>query len=266
MTPALKRETTEKSFIVQILRLMEYLSCHVADHVTTVNESYQKLLCARNRIPTNKISVIRQGPDPNLIRPTEPDRQLRARAGTIIAYLGNMSSQDGVEHLLYALQKLDSCYEYQDWFCLLIGQADDPEHLNELASKLEIADRVWFTGYVKRDEWVQYLSTADICVEPAPANPLNSISTMNKIMDYMAMRKPCVVYDLLENRVTAADSALYARPNDTEDLARLIFYLSEHPEERERLGNIGRKRIEEKLALAYQTSKLRELFERLTAR
>jgi len=254
----------EKSPIVSLLRWMEYLSCRVANHIMTVNESYRQILQTRNGIPDNCITVIRQGPDLNLIHLTEPDAELRGRASTILAYLGNMSIQDGVEHLLYALREIDSCDGKQDWFCVLIGEADEPEYLSNLAVNLGIADRVCYMGYLPYHKWVPLLSAADICVEPAPENAINSISTMNKIMDYMALGKPCVAYDLPEHRVTAADTALYARPNDPKDLARLIYYLIDHPEECKRLGALGRERVEKELALVYQKSKLQELFGRLT--
>lgn len=252
-------------FIVWLLLLMEKLSCRVATHVVTVNESYRRILQKRNGISDDRISVIRQGPDLSLLRPTNPDQELRKRASTIFLYLGNMSRQDGVEHLLRALYHLDTNYGYKDWFCVLIGDADDMESLNQLACELGIDSKLWFTGYVPHEKWVPLVSTADICVEPAPANAVNVISTMNKIMDYMALGKPCVAYDLPEHRVTAADSALYAAPNEPLDLARQFEYLIKHPEEGRRLGAIGRTRVEQFLALSHQKKRLLELFRRLSS-
>jgi glycosyltransferase involved in cell wall biosynthesis len=255
-----------KSFILRLLVWMENLSCRVADHVITVNESYRRLLQQRNGIPDDRINIIRQGPDLNLMSPTQPDEDLRGRAGTILAYLGNMSRQDGVEHLLYALHELDTSYGHTDWFCVLIGGVDDPDILNGLAREMGLTDKLWFAGYLPFDQWLPLLSTADICIEPAPANPLNSLSTMNKIMDYMALSKPCVAYDLPEHRVTAEDSALYAEPNQPEELARQIAYLMQHPAERGRLGSMGRRRVEQTLALSHQKKRLLELFAHLARR
>lgn len=254
------------SLVLRLLLLMENLSCRVADHVITVNESYCRLLQKRSGIPDDHMTIIRQGPDLNLMHPTAPDEDLRSRAGTILAYLGNMSRQDGVEHLLYALHHLETNHARKDWFCVLIGGVDDTEFLNRLAHELGIANKLWFTGYLSFDKWLPLLSTADICVEPAPANAVNPISTMNKIMDYMALSKPCVAYDLPEHRVTAADSALYAEPNNPMELAGQMAYLIEHPAEQERLGAIGRARVEQTLALSHQKRRLLELFTRFATK
>ena len=252
---------TPNPLLVRLLLSMEFLSCQVADHVITVNESYRRILQERNRLSKDKFTIVRQGPDLKIVKLSQPVSELRNRAKTIFAYLGNMSRQDGVEHLLYALSELNG---HQDWLCVLIGGVDEPEVLNKLADELGIADKLWFTGFLPFEEWVPLVSTADICVEPAPANPLNSISTMNKIMDYMALGKPSVVYDLPEHRVTAAESALYAKPNDPSDLARQIIYLMDHPDERERIGAIGRARVEKELALAHQREHLLKLFSKLS--
>ena len=68
-----------------------------------------------------------------------------------------------------------------------------------------------FTGRVPDAELLAMLNTADVCVNPDVANEMNDKSTMNKIMEYMALGKPIVQYDLTEGRVSAQDASLYAR-------------------------------------------------------
>ena len=122
--------------------------------------------------------------------------------------------------------------------------------------ELGVVDRTWFTGYLPFASWVRVLAAADICVEPAPANPVNNISTTNKLMDYMALGKPSVGYGLSEQRITAGEAALYATSNDPVDMARQIARLIENPELRTRMGAIGRRRIEEHLAWQHQKERL----------
>lgn len=252
------------SVLYRLLLWLERCLCRLASHVIVVNESYRRVVMERDDIPPEQVSVVRQGPDLNRVRLAAPDPDLRARAKTIIAYLGNMAKEDGVDHLLQALHHLGRRFGHKDWFCVLIGRADDPHALEELAAELGIGECTWFTGYMPYEQWVPILSTADICAEPAPANPVNNISTMNKLMDYMALAKPMVVYDLLEHRVTAGESALYAQPNDEVDMARQLARLIEEPELRTRLGTIGRKRVEQHLAWEYQRRRLLNLYNNLT--
>lgn len=167
-----------------------------------------------------------------------------------------MAGQDGIDHLLSALLYLDQNFGYKDWHCVLIGPAEDQQALEAQAVQLGVSDRTWFHGYMPIEQWLPILSAADICVEPCPANPLNNISTMNKIMDYMALSKPTVAYDLPEHRFTAGEAALYAAPNDQIDLARQIARLIEDIALRSQLGAIGRQRMEKLFAWQYQKERL----------
>ena len=68
------------------------------------------------------------------------------------------------------------------------------------------------------------LNTADVCVNPDVANDMNDKSTMNKIMEYMALGKPIVQFDLTEGRFSAQEASLYARANDPVDFANRIVH------------------------------------------
>jgi glycosyltransferase involved in cell wall biosynthesis len=95
------------------------------------------------------------------------------------------------------------------------------------------------------------LGACDICVQPDPRNALNDVSTMNKVMEYMALGKPVVAFDLTETRVSCGEAALYAQPNEVSDLAAKILQLADHPEQRQEMALLGRARVEEQLAWQY---------------
>lgn len=253
------------STIYRALLWCEQSTCRLADQFIVVNESYRQILIEREHIPVERIAIVRVGPDLDRVHPVAADPMLRARGRTIFAYLGKMAKQDGVDHLLRALSCLDRQYDYHDWFCVLIGKADDLNELQDLTLKLGIRDRTWFTGYVSDEEMIRYLSTADICIDPDPANPLNNISTMCKLMDYMAVGKPSVAYDLREHRVTAGEASLYAEPNDVTDLACKMMSLVEDPRLRAKMGQIGQQRLQAGLAWPFQRQKLLSVYEELAA-
>ena len=79
---------------------------------------------------------------------------------------------------------------------------------------------------------------------------MNDRSTMNKIMEYMALGKPVVQFDLTEGRVSAGDASWYARPNDVADLAQKMVALLGDENQRIHMGAIGRERIEHVLVVA----------------
>jgi glycosyltransferase involved in cell wall biosynthesis len=107
------------------------------------------------------------------------------------------------------------------------------------------------------------LSTADVCVNPDRVNAMNDKSTMNKILEYMALGKPIVQFDVTEGRVSAADASLYAKANDPVDFAAKLLELLADPDARARMGASGRKRIETQMAWSYEIPRLIAAYRRL---
>jgi glycosyltransferase involved in cell wall biosynthesis len=245
------------------LMAFERLSCRLADHVIATNESYRRVEIDRGGVSPDAITVVRNGPDLDRTHRVEPDPQLRARAGTILGYIGVMGRQDGIDHLLRALAHLVHTLGREDVFCVLVGTGDAWQELRDLASELGLDRYVWFTGYVSDEDVARYLSTADICVVPDPSNPFNDRSSMIKVSEYMALAKPIAAFDLPEHRTTAHDAAIYARPNDDLALARAIAELMDDPERRRRMGEAGRRRVEEELAWKYSIPSLLAAYEQL---
>ena len=130
-------------------------------------------------------------------------------------------------------------------------------------STLKVADFVTFTGRVPDLELLQLLNTSDVCVNPDECNEMNDKSTMNKVMEYMALGKPIVQFDLTEGRFTAQEASLYARPNDPVDLAEKILELINNPSRRERMGKFGRDRVVNELAWRHEEIKLLAAYEKL---
>jgi glycosyltransferase involved in cell wall biosynthesis len=154
-----------------------------------------------------------------------------------------MGPQDGVDYALRALAKLRDEQGRTDWHAVFVGGGDTFDAMVALAAELGLADQVEFTGRVSDDDLLRYLSAADVCLSPDPLNPLNDVSTMNKVMEYMAMGKPMVSFELKEARVSAGDAALYAPANDESQFAKLVAKLMDDPEERRRMGEIGQARV-----------------------
>lgn len=243
---------------------MERLCCRGADAVIATNESYRRLQIERHKVDPQRITIVRNAPRIHEFSAIAPDPELRAKATTILGYVGHMSAQDGVDYLLRSLHVLRYRLGYGDFFCVLVGPCDDLEGMQQLARELKVDDVIHFTGRLPFGP--QLLSTimaADIGVEPAPSNPLNDKSTMIKITEYMALGKPIVAYDLPESRFTADQAALFARANDEQDYAEKLFQLINDPNLRQRLGALGQKRVQSYLSWQHSAQNLLDAYERL---
>ena len=210
-----------------------------------------------------KVTVVRSGPDLARFVRRSPDPQLRRGKRHLTAYLGVMGPQDGVDYALRALAELRKDIGRDDLHCVFMGGGDALDDMIELSKQLGLDDMVEFTGRVP-DEFVQRcLSTADVCLSPDPHNPLNDVSTMNKVVEYMAMGRPLVSFDLKEARVSAGDAAAYAPANDETAFAAELDRLLRDTELRERMGARGRERVENHLSWDNSRRALVAFYDRL---
>jgi glycosyltransferase involved in cell wall biosynthesis len=262
LAPELYLTKFDKSggLVYRVLLLLERLSCQTANRVIVVNYSYLLNDAERNGVKPQHITIVRNAPPMRHTEAVEPDAEISNRAQTVVGYLGHIAHQDGVDHLLKALYHAQTDCGYDDWYAVIIGPVDDANPLTHLAQELGITAKLWFTGYRPEAEWRRLLASTDICFVPDPANQLNNKSTMIKMMDYMALGKPIVAYDLRENQVSAGDAALYARASDPQDMARQFVQLAENAVLREQLGAIGKQRIRESLAWEYSAKNLLNLY------
>ncbi|MET0658671.1 MAG: glycosyltransferase, partial [Steroidobacteraceae bacterium] len=125
---------------------------------------------------------------------------------------------------------------------------------------------VTFTGRVDDATLFTVLSTADVCVNPDRFNEMNDKSTMNKIMEYMALGKPIVQFELTEGRFSAQDASLYARKNDSKDLADKLLLLLADPAMRERMGSYGRQRVINALSWDHEVPRLLSAYDAVLGR
>ncbi len=248
--------------LYKLLLYLEECSYQTSHLVITSNSSQKKIAVDRGHSPASKVFVVRNVPNWNQRQTATPKVELKKGWRFLLAYIGVMSSQDGVEYALYALHNLVHKRGHQDVSLLLMGDGDDAPSLRALAHELQLDEYVNFVGWVDRKDVQHYLSVADVGLTPDPQNGLNEYSTMIKTMEYMSMGKPVVAFDLPETRFTAQDAALYAIPNLVEDYTEKIEALLNDVELRCRMGALGRKRIEEELSwenskknllLAYET-------------
>jgi glycosyltransferase involved in cell wall biosynthesis len=169
-----------------------------------------------------------------------------------------------VDYLVRALHHLLHELGRRDFFCILVGAGNAEARIRELVKQLGLEEYVWLTGWVWDEAvLVRYISSADICVDPDPSNPYNDRSTMIKLMEYMALGKPIVAFDLPEHRCTAQAAALYVRPNDEREFARALARLMDDPVRRQAMGMCGRRRIERELAWTYSAQHLVEAYRKL---
>ena len=230
--------------IHKALVLAEKLSCKIADVIITTNHSYQDVISNRNKIEKSRIFVVRNDPQLEEFLLSESQGIQRVEGKKIILFLGAINLQDGVIELMHALHYLIYSLNEKNISCVLIGSGRAITEVKKAVIQLNLKNYVDIKGPIYDRKLIcDLLHNADVCVEPAPFNEINNISTFIKILEYMASGKPIVAFDLKESRYSANGSAIFIQPGDTEGFAKEIKRLVNNPELRNKIGSVGRERV-----------------------
>ena len=256
----LSRFGRHRDVLYRALCALERQTFRLADVVLSTNGSYKQVAVERGGVAEEDVFIVRNAPDPSRFQPVEPDGTLKRGRKHLLAYVGVIAPQDGVDYALRALALLHD--RRRDWHAIFLGAGDALEPMKHLAVEFGLHEDVEFGGWADDGRILHVLSAADVCLAPEPKSPLNDRSTMIKVIEYMAMGRAIVSFDLTESRVTAGDAALYAPANDESAFADRIEELLDHPELRMRLGEIGRARVEGPLAWRHSEAALLAAYRR----
>jgi glycosyltransferase involved in cell wall biosynthesis len=247
----------------RLLLLLERLTFKTADVVITTNETHRRIALERGNFPPDRIFIVRSGPNHEVLRPDMPDSSLRNGRAYMVSYLGVLNPQDGVETFIKVADIIIRERRRCDIQFVVMGSGDAENGLRALSSSLELDSHIHFTGWAELDLIRRYLSTSDVCVDTMPKTPYSDAATMNKILEYMSVGRPIAVFDLVESRVSAGEAAVYAKPDDVQDLADNILELLDEPKKREEMGRFGRERIENELGWEHQKGHLLAAYSKL---
>jgi glycosyltransferase involved in cell wall biosynthesis len=172
-----------------------------------------------------------------------------------------MAKQDGVDRVVRVAHELKTRGR-KDIFFVAIGKGERWRELQTLARELEVDSIMRFPGRIPDRDVIEYLSTAEVCLAPDPPVPMNHFSTMNKILEYMACKRPIVSFDLVESRRSAGGAAVYVE-DDIRFFADAIEDLLADPARRLALGELGYRRVREELGWNRSEEALLEAYGRL---
>jgi glycosyltransferase involved in cell wall biosynthesis len=255
-----------KDFLYRLMLVLERLTFRAADVSIATNDSYRRIAIERGGMAPERVFVVRSGPSLERLRITPGDERLKNGRKYLVGYVGVMGRQEGIDYLLHALSYIVHGLGRRDIHFGLVGGGTSLDEMKAMAAELRVGDYVTFTGRVPDGEMLAMLNTADVCVNPDVASEMNDISTMNKIMEYMALGKPIVQFDLTEGRYSAQGASLYAARNDPLDMAAKIVELIDDPARRKSMGELGRRRVLDELEWRHEAPKLLAAYDALWPR
>jgi glycosyltransferase involved in cell wall biosynthesis len=252
-----------RGLLYRLMLWLERLTFSLADVSIATNDSYRQIALTRGRMPPERVFVVRSGPSLARMRRLPPEERYKHGRRHLVGYVGVIGQQEGIDLLLRAVRYLVFELGRRDIHFALAGSGPALARMQALAAELGVADFVTFAGRVPDRELLALLNSADVCVNPDRPNEMNDKSTMNKVLEYMALGKPIVQFDLTEGRWAAQEAALYARRNDVADFAAKIVELIDDPVRCCGMGALGRRRIETQLEWSHQAPRLLAAYQAL---
>ncbi|MCK1636931.1 glycosyltransferase family 4 protein [Bradyrhizobium sp. 157] len=243
--------------------VLERVTFALADVSIATNQSYRSIALERGRMNPDRVFVVRSGPNLARVRSLPANPVWKKGRKFLVAYLGVIGKQEGLDLLLQSINHIRGERNRNDVQFVIVGNGPELDEVKKLAAALELNELVTFTGRVDDATLFTIISTADVCVNPDRPNTMNDKSTMNKVMEYMALGKPIVQFDLTEGRVSAGEASLYVQNTNTAEFGDKILELLDDPARRDRMGAFGQKRVYGELAWDHEAPKLLSAYEKV---
>jgi len=243
----------------RMMLLFERRTYSHAEFSIVTNESYKEIAITRGKMDPDNVAIVRSGPKLDRLRITEGNAVYKKGRKFLIGYLGVIGDQEGIDLLLDAFKIVLA--KRQDVQLAIVGGGSSVNALKKLSMDMGIGEYVDFYGRVNDDLMVDILNTADICVNPDKPSAMNNLSTMNKIMEYMALKKPIVQFDLKEGRYSAQRASLYAV--NVEDFAEKLDMLLNDGAVRKEMGEFGYNRVVNDLSWDHESKKLVDFYSKV---
>ena len=253
----------KRGFFWKLMTLFEKLTFRAADVSIATNQSYRKIAIERGGMAPDDVFVVRSGPDLGRLKQVPAQPKWKNGKRYLVGYVGVMGDQEGIDLLIEAVDIIVHKRGRTDIQFCLVGGGPSLAKLQRLTADRGLEDSIHFTGRAPDEDLFEILSTMELGVNPDRVNAMNDKSTMNKIMEYMALGKPMVQFDVTEGRFSALDASLYAKANDPVDFADKILELIDDEPRRQRMGEFGRKRVLEDLNWSHQISPLLDAYRKV---
>ncbi len=244
----------KKGAFHKFLMVAERLTFATAHYSIATNESYKEIAMRRGKMPEDKVTIVRSGPKLDRLKIMPGNKIHKNGRHYLVGYVGVIGGQEGLDLLLASVQHI--VRKRQDVQFAIVGGGTELDNLKELTAEMGLNDYITYYGRTDDATMVEVLNTADVCVNPDRPTEMNNLSTMNKIMEYMALKKAMVQYTLKEGERSAGQASLYAKNTDTKDFAEKILWLIDNPLERFEMAEYGYNRVINHLSWEHESRNL----------
>ncbi len=208
-----------------------------------VNSNYMKEeLVSIFNTKNEKISIISNGVDlskfDNVYVNTDFRNNYAAKNEKIVFYVGRLVNEKGVHVLLDAIPKILSAYN--DVKFVIAGKGPCLNNLIELSHKLNIKEKVYFTGFVSEEVLLKLYKCSDMAVFPSTYEPFGIVA-----LEGMVAGIPVVVSDTggLKEIVNHEEDGMKFYSGNSNSLADCIIELLKDETLSERISKVALQKV-----------------------
>lgn len=159
-----------------IVHEIEQQALQMADRIIAVSNITKAIIVERYGIPAEFVEVVHNAIDVDDFAAYEYDHRdyeyfegLKKEGYTIVATITRFTVQKGLTHFMRAAAR--ACEKYDRFVFLFAGDGEQRDELIAMAAEYGIADKVYFTGFVRGKQWRDVYTVADVFVMSSVSEP-----------------------------------------------------------------------------------------------
>lgn len=239
-----------------------------ADHIVVVTPAFRDYLASRWKVPANKISVVQNGVETDLFRPSDTAAlrsQLNLNDKFIVSYIGTLGMAHGLETVIAAAERLQA--SHPEVLFLLIGEGAERERIVAMAQSRKL-NNVRFIGQQPRERIPEYITASDACLVVLKKSEVFETVIPTKMLEFMSCERSVILGVAGQARriVEEANCGICFEPGNADALAESILRLTKDKPSRQALGRNGRSYILKNLSRESTAAQYLELLAQLCER
>ncbi len=231
------------------------------DVVTPISSGYLEIMVQKYCVNPSRIHLVRSGVDLSVFKP----RTERGKSGKfMVLYSGGFSVAYNFSQVFKAakiVEREDDNVEF-----VVQGKGEMLDSMRREIAELNVKNVRIVDKLLSREAVAELLGEADVLILPLVEfdKPYRGMSS--KLYEYQAMAKPiiCCSRGLPAVYVRETNSGIVICPEDHEGLAKAVLDLKENPILARKMGENGRKCVENEASIEAVGLRMKKIFETLT--
>lgn len=243
---------TDLPLLSKILLKIEVYVLKNATQIFVVSEEMKNYLVSKLKLNKNKICIVEDGVDIKAFDYHTSGSDIRTQLGLTeknptLIFHGDIKYDDGLDILLDALSI--ALKKRPDIKLLVLGGGG--AYFNKLKNtfkSLPLKHNVIYLGWIPYDLVSKYIGAADIGIMPIRSTLNHNLYLSFKLFEYWAMSKPVIVTKLkaISSIFKNGKTGIIIPNENPQKLAEAILNLTKNKRRAKKMGDNGRKLVEEK--------------------